>query len=335
MRGIFNNEYFGRNSMTYRIGIDLGGTKIIGAIFDEKHKKLASIKKNTKGFQGPEVTIKRIVDLIYSLLKTSHLSVKAISSIGFGVPSSVDHLSGKMLTAPNLGWKDVNLKVAIEKEFGIFTYVENDVNAGTYGEYVMTLKKKYEHVVGIFFGTGIGGGLIINGQLFHGARGMAGEIGHMVLKPNGLLCGCGNKGCFETVASKSGILHQMKLDSKKKGNQFLKKVVKKEDALVVKSSDLKKALELGDPYITKQVAKMARYMGLGIANIINILNPQAVILGGGVMEGLKDYLWPALLKNLNKNAFPGSLETVEIRVCELGDDAVMIGASLLAEVYRG
>ena len=166
MRGIFNNEYFGRNSMTYRIGIDLGGTKIIGAIFDEKHKKLASIKKNTKGFQGPEVTIKRIVDLIYSLLKTSHLSVQAISSIGFGVPSSVDHLSGKMLTAPNLGWKDVNLKVAIEKEFGIFTYVENDVNAGTYGEYVMTLKKKYEHVVGIFLAQVLAEDSLLMGSFF-------------------------------------------------------------------------------------------------------------------------------------------------------------------------
>jgi len=208
-------------------------------------------------------------------------------------------------------------------------FVENDANIAVLGVHVAELKAKPRHVVGIFVGTGIGGGLILNGELFSGTNHTAGEIGHMVVDVNGPKCGCGNKGCFEAVASRTAIFQQIKAGVKD-GQKTLLTEMLGDDLSDLRSGDLRKAIRRGDKFVDRVVEGAAEYIGIATANLVNILGPEVVVLGGGVIEALADEMMSVIVETANDYAMPGTMKGVDIIASKLGDNAGITGAAVLA-----
>ena len=187
------------------IGVDLGGTKIFSGVFDSALECVATTKVSTKPQRGPEAVIERIVRCVQDAVDECDLSLKQIKGVGVGAPGAVDPESGRVIFAPNLEWKDVPLKKELEKQLGLPVFIENDCHNCMLGVFETELKGKPKNAIGIFLGTGIGGGIILNGQMYSGFNRTAGELGHMVLEVNGPECSCGNKGCFEALASRTAV----------------------------------------------------------------------------------------------------------------------------------
>jgi len=208
-------------------------------------------------------------------------------------------------------------------------FVENDANIAVLGVQVAELKSKPQDVVGIFVGTGIGGGLIIHGELYSGFNHTAGEIGHMVIDVNGPKCGCGNKGCFEALASRTAIFQRIKAGIKD-GEKTLLTEMLGDDLEDLRSGDLRKAIRRGDKFVSKIIEQTAEYIGIGVANLVNVLGPEVVVLGGGVIEALADEMMDVIVKTAKGHAMPGTIKGVEIVASKLGDSAGITGAAVLA-----
>jgi len=208
-------------------------------------------------------------------------------------------------------------------------FVENDCNISTLGVYVAELKSKPRSMIGIFVGTGIGGGLVIDGELYSGFGHTAGEVGHMVLDVSGPKCGCGNKGCFEALASRTAIFQQIKAGIKD-GQKTLLTEMLGEDLADLRSGDLRKAIRRGDKFVDRVIEGASEYIGIATANLINILNPEVFVLGGGVIEALEDEMMSVIVETAKDYAMPGTLKGVEIIASKLGDNAGITGAAVLA-----
>src|ERR1051326_6138853 len=188
----------------YVVGVDLGGTKILAGVFNGSMECIGTSKVSTKAQRGLEAVVERISRVVQDAVDEADLSLKQLAGVGIGAPGAVDFEAGTVIFVPNLeGWKDVPLNKALEKQLDVPVFVENDGNIAVLGVHVAELKAKPKNVVGIFVGTGIGGGLIIDGQPYSGLNHTAGEVGHMVIDINGPKCGCGNRGCFEALASRT------------------------------------------------------------------------------------------------------------------------------------
>src|SRR6266853_4202203 len=247
----------------YVVGIDLGGTKILAGLFDGSLECIGTAKVSTKAQRGVETVISRIERCIRDAVDEADLSLKQVAGVGIGAPGAVDFGAGTVIFAPNLtGWKDVSLKKELEKQLGVPVFVENDANIAVLGVHVAELKSKPRHVAGIFVGTGIGGGLIINGELYSGFNHTAGEIGHMVIDVNGPKCGCGNKGCFEALASRTAIFQRIKAGVKDGEKTVLTEMLG-ENLEDFRSGDLRRAIRKGDKFVSKVVEQVAEYIGIG------------------------------------------------------------------------
>ena len=314
----------------YVVGIDLGGTKILAGLFDASLECIGTAKVSTKAQRGMETVITRIERCMRDAVDEADLSLKQVAGVGIGAPGAVDFETGTVIFAPNLdGWKEVPLKKELEKQLGVPVFVENDGNIAVLGVHVAELKSRPRHVIGIFVGTGIGGGLIINGELYSGFNHTAGEIGHMVIDVNGPKCGCGSRGCFEAVASRTAIFQRIK-EGIKEGEKTLLTDMLGDSLEDLRSGDLRKAIRRGDKFVAKVIEQAAEYIGIGVANLINILGPEVVVLGGGVMEALADEMTATILKTAKDHAMPGTMKNVEIITSKLGDNAGITGAAVLA-----
>jgi glucokinase len=314
----------------YLVGLDLGGTKILAGVFTSSLQNVGVAKLSTKAPRGVDAVIPRIERCIRDAVDEADLSMKQVIGVGIGAPGAVDFATGTVIFAPNMtGWKDVPLKKALEKQLGVPVFVENDGNIGVLGVHVAELKAKPKNVVGIFVGTGIGGGLIINGELFNGFNHTAGEIGHMVIDINGPKCGCGNRGCFEAVASRTAIFQRIKAGVKDGEKTLLTEMLG--DSLEdMRSGDLRKAIRRGDKFVSKVIENVAESIGIGVSNLVNVLGPDVVVLGGGVIEALEDEMVGIIIKNAKEHAMPGTMKGVEIVTSKLGDNAGITGAAVLA-----
>lgn len=317
------------NKAQYLVGVDLGGTKILSGVFEDNLKCLGRAKISTKGERGVEAVIERIVRVVREAIDECDLDIKQIRGVGIGAPGAVDAESGQVIFAPNLKWKEVPLKKELEKQLGIPVFLENDCNACTLGVYEVELKSKPRNVIGIFVGTGIGGGLILDGQLYHGFNKTAGEIGHMVLEMEGPKCGCGNKGCFEALASRTAIFRKIQ-SAIKDGQKTLLTEMLGDDLKDLRSGDLRKAIRKGDKFVEKLVEEAAEYTGVAVANLINIFNPEVVVLGGGVIDALEDEMMAVIIETAKDYAMTGTTEGIEIIATKVGDDAGILGAAVLA-----
>ena len=314
---------------THLVGVDMGGTKILAGVFDAKFECLARIKISTKPERGPEGVIERVARCVRDVVDESDLSLKEIRGIGIGAPGAVNTEEGRVIFAPNLNWKDVPLKKALEKELEVPVFLENDCKLHTLGVFDAELKGKVKQLIGIFLGTGIGAGIMIDGKLYTGFNGSAGEVGHMVIDINGPECGCGNHGCFEALASRRAIFRTIQ-SAVKKGQETLLVDMLGKDLADMRSGDIRKALRRGDRFVEKVIEQAAEYTGIAVGNLINLFNPEVIVLGGGIIEQLEHEMLPIIGKVARAHALPGTSKGIEIMATRLGDDAGITGGAVLA-----
>ena len=309
-----------------RIGIDVGGTNVKIALVDSNGKIIYSNSIPTHAEMGYEYTINNMKEAITELLKETKSDPKSIESIGFGFPGQIDYKKGVVRLAPNIpGWVDVPIADIMEKEFGIPTRVDNDVRCAALGELNYGAGKGCENLICITVGTGIGSGLVINGKLVRGASNAAGEIGHIKLDMHGgPLCGCGDRGCLEAFASGPSIV-AMAEEYIKGGKSTKYRELANPDITPYIVSE---AAKQGDPVAKRIFAITGEYIGIGLASVVNLLNPEKIIIGGGVAAA-GDLLLNPIKESLLKRAMPISATAVEIVPAQLGNSAGVIGASLL------
>jgi glucokinase len=317
------------NKAEYVVGVDVGGTKIYAGVFSPGMDCIGTARVSTKAERGAEPVIDRIARCVRDAVDECDLSMAQVRGVGVGAPGAVDPDPGRVIFAPNLGWKDVLLKKALEKELELPVFIENDCNICALGVYEMELNSKPQHVVGVFIGTGIGGGLILNGELYDGFNKTAGEIGHMVLLAGGPKCSCGNLGCFEALASRTAIFRQIKSAVEEGQKTVLTEMLgpKLED---LRSGDLRKAIRRGDKFVSRVVEQAAENTGIAVANLINLLSPEVVVLGGGVIEALEDEMMTIITETATKRALSGTAKGIEIVASKLGDEAGIVGGAVLA-----
>ncbi|MBA4418859.1 MAG: hypothetical protein C0392_13275 [Syntrophus sp. (in: bacteria)] len=308
-----------------RIGIDLGGTKIIGGLVDEKG--LVRVRKRipTPREKGYEGITESIIHLIHGIIEDSAVDKGGIERIGIASAGQIDRYSHRIVFSPNLGFHDAPLRDDIERGTGIATFIENDVNAATYGEWRFGLKGVPQNVVGIFLGTGIGGGLIVDGKLYKGFSNVGGEIGHMTVNPDGYQCNCGNTGCFEAYCGGSYIVERVKrrLEEGYRGEIWS---LIKGDIETLHAGHIENAYRMGDDFCGRIWREVIEYLGAALASIVNLLNPEMIILGGGVIYGTK-YLIDDARDVMKRRAMKASLEGLRIEKAMLGEDAAILGAA--------
>jgi len=319
---------------SYVVGVDFGGTKILAGVFDDKFECRGRARVSTKADRSADEVIGRIARCVREAVDECDLDLKQIQAIGIGAPGAIDSDSGRVIFAPNLGWNDVPLKKELEKQIDVPVWLENDCNVCTLGVYEVELKARPRELIGIFLGTGIGGGLILEGKLYSGFNRTAGEIGHMVLEIGGPKCGCGNKGCFEALASRTAIFRRIK-EAVKEGQKTMLTEMLGPDLEDLRSGDLRKAIKRGDKFVEHVIEEAAEYTGIAVANLINLFNPEVVVIGGGLMEQLEDEMLAIIIETAMDYAMPGTTKGIEVMATQLGDDAGITGAAVLALKHNG
>ena len=313
----------------YLIGVDFGGTKILAGVFDSSLNCLGRTKVSTKAERGQNEVIERIARCVQDAVDECDLNMKQVRGVGLGAPGAVNPQTGEVIFAPNLKWEDVPLKTELEKQLGVPVFLENDGNICTLGVHETELKGKPRNVVGVFLGTGIGGGLIIEGNLYSGFNRTAGEIGHMVIEVGGPKCGCGNRGCFEALASRTAIFRTIQ-SAVKDGQKTILTEMLGDDLKNLRSGDLRKAIRKGDKFTEKVIEDAAEYTGIAVANLINIFNPEVVVLGGGIIDALEDEMMAIIVETAMDYAMSGTTKGIEILATKVGDDAGILGGAALA-----
>ena len=303
----------------YNICLDIGGTKVLGAVFNEKDKLICKVKRrSTEEGASSENIESVIIEVTRLLLQKANIRKSQINAISAGVPGIVDSKNGIVVFTPNLPWRNYDLRSAIEKEFGAKFYLGNDVNVGVLGEYKYGAGRGHKNIVGFFIGTGVGGGLILN---------KAGELGHMILDENGPECGCGNHGCLEAFSSKKGMAKYILGEIEKGRPSMMGEFI--DEHGVFKSKYLKAAVEAGDEVALEAIDRACHYLAIGAGSMINALSPDCVIFGGGVIEALGDLFLEKILAEVDHYTMPAIRPSVEIFKASLGDYSNIYGSLAL------
>ncbi len=311
------------------IGVDLGGTKILAGIFDSEHHCLASDKTKTRSEEGYDAVCARIVRAVRSAAESAGIDPSKARGAGIGAPGSISSDESHVLFAPNLDWRDAPLKADLEAQLGCLVWLGNDCNVAATGIHRLELEAKPNDMVSLFLGTGIGAGIITNGVFLTGATRAAGEVGHMVLDPDGPVCGCGTRGCFEALASRTAIFNKVKA-AVNDGGELTQLMDADDDSVTrIRSGKLRRAIEAGDKLAVQVLDETCFYTGLAIANLCNLLNPEVVALGGGLVEQLHAVMLPKIRDTALERIMPGA-RRVRIIATALGDDAGITGAAILA-----
>ena len=305
----------------------MGGTKILAALVDSNGCITSRAKKKTRAELGPEAVLERIHQTARETLQGAGIETGQVGCLGIGAPGPLDPKAGVVLEAPNLKWRNVHLKAFLEEKLGIETYLSNDVNAGTWGEFKLGAGRGALSCVGVFIGTGIGGGLVLDGKLWEGASHVAGEIGHICVDPNGPVCGCGRCGCLEAFASRTAMTREV-LRIAKKAKKTKSYTV--DQGGQIRSKQYKQAFDSGDELFTHVIHNAAGHLGIGLGSVANLLNPECIILGGGLVEALGKPYVDLVEQSFNERTFASAASAVRIVEAALGDDAGIIGTALLA-----
>lgn len=312
------------------IGIDLGGTKILSAVIASDGRVVARAKKKTRPERGQQAILDRIASCARDAVEAAEITMFDIQGVGLGSPGPLDLVRGTVIETPNLPLNDAPLVASLERDLGLPVVIDNDVNIGTLGEKVYGAGRGVDDVVGLFPGTGLGGGIIIDGRLHRGHSMNAGELGHMTVAMDGPGCGCGKKGCLEAFASRTAIVKRIRkrVENSNKGEHPIEKLVNGNWNRVT-SGVLVQAIAAGDKLVPEALDEAAVALGIGIGSLCNILGPQKVILGGGVIEALGETMFDTIRKHAKENAFAINIDDVDIVPAELGDDAGILGAAAL------
>ena len=309
---------------THVAGIDIGGTKLATVVTDSTGHILSKVRKPTLAERGPEYALQLLFDMVRETVELADLEQDSISAIGVSCGGPLDTKTGVVYSPPNLpGWDALPLKAKLESEFGIPVTIENDANASALAEYRFGGGRGYDALLYMTMSTGIGGGIVINGQIYHGANDSAGEVGHQILLPDGPTCGCGKRGCLEALCSGPAIARRAQVAIRKQletGKTANIELLKLTDGHIetVKSEHVLAAAQTGDTLALQLVDETAYYMGWGIANLVNILNPDIVLLGT-IAIAAGDLLLNPIRKTVTEFAMTRPGEAVKIEPAQLGE----------------
>ncbi|GAA3222658.1 ROK family glucokinase [Dactylosporangium siamense] len=314
--------------MGLTIGVDIGGTKVLGGVVDSAGDVLAQTRRDTPA-QDPAQTADRIIEVIQELA-AGH----AIDAVGIGAAGWIDATRSIVQFAPNLAWRNEPLRDKITAAVGLPVVVENDGNAATWAEFQFGAGRDADNSMVLFtVGTGIGGGIVIGGNLVRGTNGIAAELGHMMMVPGGHPCGCGRHGCLEQYTAGPALIRFAKADAREKpelAEQLLALVGGDVDA--IRGHTITEAARLGDAVAIGAFEQVGRWLGVALADIVQILDPQVIVVGGGVIDAGDLLMKPARASYEDQLAQRGRLPVAEVRPALLGNVAGMVGAADLARV---
>lgn len=316
------------------IGVDVGGTKILAALVRPSGKILARSRCSTPRTENPEDVLAALLDMIRSILAEAKLDAKALAAIGVAVPGIVDPVSGHIVVTPNMNLSGFPLAERLQAAFETHIVLGNDVNLGTLGEQWLGAAAMADSAVGIFVGTGIGGGIINERKLVTGHSGAAAEVGHLLMHRDGPLCGCGGRGCLEAFASRTAIERDIRQAVAIGRKTVLTRVVGA-DLSVIRSSVLKRAIAENDALVKEVVGHAAQILGEACVQIRHLLDPEMIILGGGLVESCKSFILPIVQQAIAADPLMKSQTSGRVVVSTLGDDAVVLGAVALAQQSLG
>lgn len=316
------------------IGVDFGGTKISAGVFDARLAMVGSAKISTKPGRGPAAVMDRITRCVLDAVDECDLDRRQIVAVGVGAPGTVDTEDGRLIHAPNLRWKDVPLQRELARRLKVPVFVENDGSLCTLGVHAHELKGKPRHLLGIFLGTGIGGGLIVGGELYPGTGRTSVELGHMVVQAGGPRCGCGNDGCLEALASRAAIFRRLQA-AVRDGHKTVLTEMLGRDLKDLRSADLRKAIRRGDKLVKALIEEAAMYTGIAVGSLYNLLSPDVIVLGGGLMEALEEEMLPVIQSVARGHTMPGIRDRLRIQASTLADHAGLVGGALLAQRRSG
>ena len=306
------------------IGVDVGGTNLRAVLADVVDGRVHIIDRrvaHTEADHGPEDGVETLTTMIEGLLQKNQWLAGDVGALGVAVPGPTDPVRGVLLTPPNLPkWRNVPLKEMLEKTTRIPVHLENDANLAGWGEFTQGAGGGCRHMLYVTVSTGIGGGIVIDGQLYSGASGTAGEVGHVTLDPDGPLCNCGSRGCLEAMASGTAIARMAR---ERMAAGAASSLSPQGD---LQATDVAHAAEQGDALAQAVMQETGTYLGLGLGGVVNILNPEVLVLGGGAIQSGEPLLAP-MRRALEARAFPSAFEGLRIEVAQLGQDAGLIGAA--------
>lgn len=312
----------------YIIGVDLGGTNVRAAVTDQDAAILGEGRRPSYAEKGPDITIPQIVLAIRDAIQQAEVRTEQVCGIGMGVPGRHKSREGVVLWSPNFkDWAGLQLLEPIREQLGIPAYMGNDVNVATLGEFRFGAGQAVNSMVMLTLGTGIGGGIIFDGKLWLGANEGGGEIGHQIINPNGMQCGCGNFGDLEGEARRDAIIERT-----------LRKIYTGKRTILVKQIEPKfrdvtpemvaEAAAQGDELCIEVMEETGYYVGIGVANAINFLNPEMIVIGGGISQA-GAVLWDPIMRTVRANALEEALEVCQVVPAALGDNAGIMGGVVL------
>jgi len=308
------------------VGVEIGVDFISVILTDFTAELLWREHVESDPDEGQEAILQRSEDLVQAALDVCEERNMPHMGIGVGLPGLVDIREGKLVFAPNLNWRDVPLRALWEDRFALPVFVENEANAAALGEYYFGIAQHVQNLIYLSAGVGLGGGIMINGNLFRGSSGYAGEIGHMTVDPHGLLCGCGKRGCWETLVGPRAIVRRVK-EKVENDDDVLARLADGSSSLV-DVSGVVRAAEDGNEAARTALEEVGEQLGIGIANLVNAFNPQLVVLGGALSLA-SDFLMPSIERTVKMHTLSQPGEVVEIASSAHGADACVMGAVAL------
>lgn len=320
--------------MKYTIGIDLGGTNIAAAVVNENYELIGKGKRKTYAERGVEAILDDMAAAATEAVQNAGLAMTDIASVGIGCPGSVNPYTGVIATSNNLPFANLPMREELSRRLGnLPIYLDNDANAAAYGEMIAGAGKGTKDFIAVTLGTGVGGGVVVDGKMVVGANCAGGEVGHTVMIMNGEPCTCGRKGCFEAYASATALIRQTKAAMEAHPESKMWELTKGE---INNTSGLTSfdGMRAGDPVATAVVEQYCEYVACGVTNLINIFQPEILCIGGGVSKE-KEYLLGPVRKYVEHFRYSKNApRQTEIKTAELGNDAGIIGAAFLYRLYE-
>jgi glucokinase len=314
---------------TLTLGVDLGGSKILAAVVGPHGEIVSSDESITPATKGREAIMQSIVDSANRALERAGVAISEICAIGMGAAGISNPEAGILFSSPNLpGLRNVLMRDIMQEKLGKKTFLINDANAAALGEFYFGAARGAHNFIYITLSTGIGGGIVLDDKIYTGAIGAAGEVGHMTIDDNGPICNCGNKGCWEMLASATALArearHRIKEGVKTSILEYAEGDIEKVTAQIIHS-----AAEQGDRLAKKLITRTGYYVGVGLANLINIFNPELIVIGGG-LSNIGDMLLEPAFKTAGERAYKEAFQAVRFASAELGRNSGVLGAAAFA-----
>ena len=316
-------------TQAYWLGIDLGATKILAEVYDSDWKCIGTKKRKTKADEGQKKGLERLIRTAGDAIANAGIPPESLAGIGIGCPGPLNLDTGTLISSANLGWENVPLQKLLEKTFSVPAAVANDVDVGIFGEAVAGAGRDGRTVLGVFPGTGLGGGLVYEGKIFRGKTASCLEIGHINVLPDGPRCGCGRTGCLEAVASRLAIATASSA-AVLRGQAPWLKANAGSDPANYRSGTLAEAIQNGDTVIRQLVEDACDHLGRALGGLVNLLAPDVIVLGGGLIEAMPDLIVPRVAKAMEPNVMRAYAGSYRVAAAKLGDHAASLGAAALA-----